>query len=124
MEATKIPTGPVPNRSDHSSRCGNVVCSPSTAPSFVQRHVPIGTESAPVHHRPDGKDGHTSAGGHAARETGSHSPLFDDIPNDLEAEAGASNPASLADRTKERPGCNPGGRHPGVNSNFHPIRDR
>jgi hypothetical protein len=24
---------------------------------------------------------------------------------------------------KERARCNPGGRHPGINSSFHPIRD-
>jgi hypothetical protein len=50
--------------------------------------------------------------------------LFHDTPNDLGAESGAPNPASLVDRTKERTGCNPGGPHPGVNSSFHPIRDR
>jgi hypothetical protein len=50
--------------------------------------------------------------------------LFHDTPNDLGAESGAPNPASLVDRTKERAGCNPGGRHPGVNSSLYPIRDR
>lgn len=35
--------------------------------------------------------------------------LLYDTPNDLGAEAGAPNPASLVDRTKERAGCNPGG---------------
>jgi hypothetical protein len=50
--------------------------------------------------------------------------LFHNTPNNLRAESGASNPASLVDRTKERPRCNPGGYHPGVNSGLHPIRDR
>jgi hypothetical protein len=66
--STQIPVRPVPAQSDHSLRCGNAVCSPSTAPSFAQRHVPAGTESAPVHRRPHGK--------RAVRETESDSPLL------------------------------------------------
>src|ERR1700731_367404 len=50
--------------------------------------------------------------------------LFHDAPDDLGAESGPPNPASLVDRTKKRPGRNPGGRHPGVDSSFHPGRDR
>src|ERR1700688_2970594 len=76
VESTKIPAGPVPARSDHSPRCGNAVCSPNTAPSFAQIRVPTGTESAPVHRRPDGKVGRKFAEGRAVRETESHSPLL------------------------------------------------
>jgi hypothetical protein len=50
--------------------------------------------------------------------------LLHDTPNDLWAEPGTPNPASLVDRTKKRASCDPGGRHPGVNSSFDPIRDR
>jgi hypothetical protein len=42
----------------------------------------------------------------------------------LGAESGTPNPAGLVDRAKERAGCNPGGRHPSVNSSLHPIRYR
>ena len=37
----KIWAALVPARSDHSPRCGNVVCSPNIALSFAQRRVPI-----------------------------------------------------------------------------------
>lgn len=67
--STEIPPGPVPAQSDHSPRCGNAVCSPGTAPSFAQRHAPEGTESAPVHRRPDDKDGRKSGEGRAVRES-------------------------------------------------------
>ena len=50
--------------------------------------------------------------------------LFHDTPNDFGAESRAPNPASFVDRTKECPRCNPGGRHPIVNSRFHPIGNR
>ena len=50
--------------------------------------------------------------------------LLHDTPNDLGAESGSPDPASLLDRTKERAGCNPGGRHSDVNFSFHRIRDR
>ncbi|HTF70799.1 MAG TPA: hypothetical protein VK638_49825 [Edaphobacter sp.] len=50
--------------------------------------------------------------------------LLHDTPNDLGAESVTPNPASLVDRTKERAGCNSGGRHPDVNSSFHPVRNR
>ena len=49
--------------------------------------------------------------------------LFHDTPNNFGAESGAPNPASFVDRTKECTRCNPCGRHPSVNSGFHPIRD-
>src|SRR5580704_11263351 len=50
--------------------------------------------------------------------------LFHDTPNNFGAESGAPNPASFVDRTKECTRCNPCGRHPSVNSGFHPIRNR
>jgi len=49
---------------------------PGIAPSSALRHVPTGTESAPVHHRPDGKDGHRSGGDRGEREPESHRPLL------------------------------------------------
>jgi len=72
--STEIPAGWAPAQSDHSPPCGNAVCSPGTAPSFAQRHAQEGTESAPTHHRADGKDGHKSEEGRVARETGYHKP--------------------------------------------------
>jgi hypothetical protein len=123
VESTKIPAGPVPARSDHSPRCGNAVCSPNTAPSAPIR-VPVGTESAPVHRRPDCKVGRTFAAGRAVQETESHSPLLLlHDPNDLGTEAGSPNSASLVDRTKENAARNPGRSGPDVDSGFHPIRD-
>jgi hypothetical protein len=71
-ESMKIPAALVPAQSDHSPRCGNVVCSPNIAPSFALRRVPIRTESAPVHRRPDGKGGRKFDAGRAARERESH----------------------------------------------------
>jgi len=50
--------------------------------------------------------------------------ILHDAPNDLRAESVSPNPASLIDRTKERAGCNSGGRHPDINSSFHPLRNR
>src|ERR1700688_2411527 len=50
--------------------------------------------------------------------------ILHDTPNDLQAEPIAPNPDSLIDRTKERAGCNSGGRHPDINSSFHPVRNR
>jgi hypothetical protein len=50
--------------------------------------------------------------------------LLHDTPNYLGAESVTPNPASFVDRTTERAGCNSGGCQPGVNSGFHPIRDR
>jgi hypothetical protein len=50
--------------------------------------------------------------------------LLHDARNDLGAESGAPDPSSLVDRTKERASYNAGGFRPGVNSSFHPIRDR
>src|ERR1700722_15401954 len=50
--------------------------------------------------------------------------LLHDTPNDFGAESVTPNPASLVDRTKERAGFNSGGRHPDVNSSFHPVRNR
>jgi hypothetical protein len=76
VESTKIPAGPVPARSDHSPRCGSAVCSSNTAPSSAPIRVPVGTESAPVHRRLDGKVGRTFAEGRAVQETESHSPLL------------------------------------------------
>jgi hypothetical protein len=48
--------------------------------------------------------------------------LLHDTPNDFGPKSSAPNPACLVDRTKERAGCNPGARHPGVNSSLHSIR--
>src|SRR5260370_18067880 len=50
--------------------------------------------------------------------------LFHDAPNDLGAESGPPNPTSLFVRTKNRPGLNPCGRPPGVDSSLHPHRHR
>ena len=50
--------------------------------------------------------------------------LLHDTPNDFGAESVTPNPASLVDRTKERAAFNSGGRHPDVNSSFHPVRNR
>jgi len=50
--------------------------------------------------------------------------LLHNTSNDLGAESVTPNPASLVDRAKERAGCNSGGRHPNVNSSFHPVRNR
>jgi len=44
-------------------------------------------------------------------------------PNNLGAETGSPDPASLVDRAKEPAGDNSGTRHPSVNPSFHPIRD-
>jgi hypothetical protein len=72
-ESMNIPAGLVPAQSDHLLGCGISVCIPSSAQSFALRRVPAGIEFAPVHHQPDGKDGHRSGGDRVARETESHS---------------------------------------------------
>jgi hypothetical protein len=51
-------------------------------------------------------------------------PSTDRVSSPEHEQSGAPNPASLVDRTKERAGCNPGGRRPGANPGLHPIRDR
>jgi hypothetical protein len=49
--------------------------------------------------------------------------LLNYTPNDLGAEAGSPYLASLIDRTEEDAGGDSGGRCPGVNPCFHPIRN-
>ena len=74
--STEISARQVPARSDHSPRCGNAVCNPGIALSFARRHIPAGTESAPVHRQPDGRGERRSCEGRAVRETESDSPLL------------------------------------------------
>jgi len=50
--------------------------------------------------------------------------LLYNTPNDLGAESGSPNSASLVYRTKERAGRNLGAPHPRIKSSLHPIRNR
>ncbi len=122
----KVPAGPAPGRSDHSPRCGNLVCSPRTAPWFVRD---VSQQELNLLQFTTGLMAKTGTRPTEVVRCEGRNPtvlcfLFHDAPNDLGSKSSTPNPASLIDRTKERACCNPGGRHPAVNSSFHPIRHR
>jgi hypothetical protein len=122
----EILAGSVPARSDHSQRCGNAVCIPGTAPSFAQsvpqKELNLLQFTTSLMAKTGASPAKVVRG--ERRNLTVLCFLLYNTPNNLGAESGSPNPASLVDRTKERTGRNLRGYHPGVNSSLHPIWDR
>jgi len=123
--STEIPVNLVPVQSDHSLHCGTLF---ATQVSLRRLYRDMSQQELNLLQFTAGLM--AQAGASPAKVVRCESRnltvlcfLFHDTPNDFGAESVAPNPASLVDRTKESPRCNPGGSHPSVNSGLYPIRN-